>query len=125
MTSCKQRDIVLVDFGFSEETGSKEKAGLKIISGEDYHHGRHEIIVMAITSNIKRTLAGDTRIDEWGSAGLLYPSLVAGIIRTIKSAMVIRKIGVLAQHDFQKVQTSIKKPWIYNRYITFRRLKDF
>ncbi len=106
MTSYKQRDIVLVDFGFSEETGSKKRPAL-IISGEDYHHSRHEVIIMAITSNIKRTLIGDTRIDEWAAAGLLYPSLVAGIIRTIKHTMVIRKLGVLAQSDFQKVQNSI------------------
>lgn len=108
MTGYKQRDIVLVDFGFSEETGSKKRPAL-IISGDDYHHSRNELIVMAITSNVKRSLVGDTKIDEWKSAGLLYPSLVAGIIRTIKQAMVIRKLGVLTQHDFQKVQSSIKK----------------
>src|SRR3989338_364495 len=108
MTSYKQRDIVLVDFGFSEETGSKKRPAL-IISSEDYHQSRHDVIVMAITSNVKRTFVGDTRIDEWKTAGLLYPSLVAGIIRTIKHTMVIRKLGVLAQHDFQKVSNSIKK----------------
>lgn len=108
MTSYKQRDIVLVDFGFSEETGSKKRPAL-IISGEDYHQSRHEVIVMAITSNIKRALVGDTRIDEWKTAGLLYPSLVAGIIRTIKYTMVVRKLGVLAQRDFQKVRNSIEK----------------
>lgn len=108
MTSYKQRDIVLVDFGFSEETGVKKRPVL-IISGEDYHHSRHEVIVMAVTSNIKRTLVGDTKIDEWAAAGLLYPSLVAGIIRTIKYTMVIRKLGSLAQGDFQKVQNNIKK----------------
>lgn len=108
MTNYKQRDIVLVDFGFSEEMGSKKRPAL-IISGEVYHHSRHEVIVMAITSNVKRSLVGDTRIDEWKSAGLLYPSLVAGIIRTIKHTMVIRKLGVLSQYDFQKVQSSIKR----------------
>ena len=108
MTSYKQRDIILVDFGFSEETGSKKRPAL-IISSEDYHRGRHEVIIMAITSNIRRTLSGDTMIDKWESAGLLYPSLVMGIIRTIKTTMIIRKLGILAQQDFQKVQISLKK----------------
>lgn len=108
MTSYKQRDIVLVDFGFSEETGSKKRPAL-IISSEDYHQIRHEVIVMAITSNIKRTLVGDTRIDEWKTAGLLYPSLAARIIRTIKYTMVVRKLGVLTQRDFQKVRNSIER----------------
>jgi len=108
MTGYKQRDIVLVDFGFSEETGSKKRPAL-IISGDDYHRSRHELIVMAITSNIKRSLVGDTRIDEWKSAGLLYPSLAAGIIRTIKHTMIMRRLGVLTQRDFQKVQAGIKR----------------
>lgn len=108
MTSYKQRDIVLVDFGFSEEIGSKKRPAL-IISSEDYHQSRHEVIVMAITSNIKRALVGDTRIDEWKTAGLLYPSSAAGIIRTIKYTMVVRKLGVLAQRDFQKVRNSIER----------------
>ena len=108
MTNYKRQDMVLVDFGFSEETGSKKRTAL-IISSEHYHQSRQEVIVMAVTSDIKRILFGDTRVDQWKEAGLLYPSLVTGIIRTIKDTMVVRKLGSLTDQDFQKVQKNLGK----------------
>ncbi|MBI4708293.1 MAG: type II toxin-antitoxin system PemK/MazF family toxin [Candidatus Omnitrophica bacterium] len=108
MTKYKRGDIVLVDFGFSEGTGSKKRPTL-IISSDDYHKGRQEVIVVAITGNIKRALFGDTKIDKWKEAGLMYPSLVTGIIRTIKDSMILHKLGILSQQDFRKVQENLRK----------------
>lgn len=108
MTNYEQGDIVLVDFGFSEGIGSKKRPVL-IISTSNYHKSRQEVIIAAITHNIKRVLIGDTKIDNWKEAGLMYPSLVTGIVRTIKEDMIIRKIGVLLQSDLQKVQENLKK----------------
>ena len=108
MTKYKRGEIVLVDFGFSEGTGSKKRPAL-IVSSDNYHKDRQEVIVVAITGNIKRTLFGDTRIDRWKEAGLIYPSLVTGIIRTIKGGMIIHKLGTLLQQDLQKVQNNLEK----------------
>lgn len=108
MTKYKQQDIVLVDFGFSEGRGSKRRPAL-IISSDEYHKDRREVIIAAITSNIERVLIGDTKIDGWKEAGLLYPSLVTGIIRTIKENMVVHKLGAILQIDFQKVQKNLRK----------------
>lgn len=108
MTSYKQGDIALVEFGFSEGTGSKKRPAL-IISSDTYHKNRQEIIVVAITSNIERILFGDTKIDNWKQAGLIYPSLVTGIIRTIKADVIIRKLGILSKQDFQKVAKNLLK----------------
>ena len=108
MIKYKRGDIVLVDFGFSEGTGSKKRPTL-IISSDDYHKGRQEVIVVAITGNIKRALFGDTKIDKWKEVGLIYPSLVTGIIRTIKDSMIIHKLGTLLQQDLQKVQKNLGK----------------
>lgn len=108
MTNYKQQDIILVDFGFSEETGSKKRPAL-IISSNNYHKNRQEVIIAAITSNIKRVLFGDTKIDGWKEAGLLYPSLVTGIIRTIKDNVILRKLGILSKSDLQKVQENLRK----------------
>jgi len=108
MTKYKRGDIILVNFGFSEEKGSKKRPAL-MISSDNYHKSRQEVIAVAITHNIKRVLSGDTRIDEWKKAGLLYPSLVTGIIRTIKNSIIVHKLGVLPQQDFQKVQENLRK----------------
>jgi len=107
MTNYKRGDIALVDFGFSEGAGAKKRPVL-IISSDNYHRSRQEIIVAAITSNIKRALCGDTKIDKWKEAGLIYPSLVTGVIRTIKVKVIIHKLGVSKQ-DLQKVQKNLGK----------------
>jgi len=108
MTSYKPGDIVLVEFAFTDGTGSKRRPAL-IVSSDIYNKNRQEVIVAAITSNIARVLLGDTRINDWEEAGLIYPSLVTGIIRTIKSSMIDRKLGALTKKDFQRVQETIGK----------------
>ena len=108
MTNCKRGDIVLVNFGFSEATGSKKRPAL-VISSDNYHNSREEVIIAAITSNIRRRLFGDTRMAQWEEAGLAYPSLVTGIIRTIKNNMIIRKLGTLSYEDSQKVLKNLSK----------------
>lgn len=108
MTRFKRGDIILVDFGFSEGIGSKRRPAL-IISSNDYHKSRQEVIILAITHNIKRVLLGDTKIDKWREAGLICPSTVTGIIRTIKDNVIIHRLGAIQLQDFQKVQESIKK----------------
>ncbi len=108
MTNYKRGDIVLVDFGFSEGVGAKKRPVL-IISSDNYHKSRQEVLVAAITSNIKRALFGDTKIDKWKEARLIYPSLVTGVIRTIKVRVIIHKLGVLSKQDFQKVQKNLGK----------------
>ena len=80
-----------------------------IISSDNYHKNRQDVIIVAVTSNTKRVLFGDTRIEGWKEAGLIYPSLVTGIMRTIKESMVIHKLGILSQQDFQKVRDNIRK----------------
>ena len=114
MTAYKQGNIVLVDFGFSERTGSKKRPAL-IISGEQYHKSRQEIIAAAITSNTQRILFGDTKIVDWKEANLIHPSLVTGIIRTIKAVLVLKELGALSKQDMQKVQENLQQVFGYVR----------
>ena len=92
MTGYSRGDVVLVGFVFSDESGEKFRPAL-VVSSSTYHHARQEMIVAAITSNIKRRLYGDHLIADWKGAGLLFPSLATGILRTIKQTMVRKKEG--------------------------------
>jgi mRNA-degrading endonuclease toxin of MazEF toxin-antitoxin module len=107
-TSCRRGEIVLVKFVFADEKGAKQRPGL-IISGEQYHQGRREAVLAAITSNVGRLLIGDHRITEWQQAGLLFPSTITAIIRTIKQEMIVRKIGELRSSDLQAVESNLRK----------------
>ena len=83
MTAFRRGDAVLVEFVFSDESGTKLRPAL-VISSHVYQRARQEVIVAAITSNVTRHLQGDHAIADWRGAGLLYPSLATGIIRTEK-----------------------------------------
>ena len=83
MTSYKRGDVVLVRFIFSDETGERQRP-VVILSPDTYHKSRQEAIIAAITSRTDRILVGDHLINDWEGAGLLFPSVATGIIRTIK-----------------------------------------
>jgi mRNA-degrading endonuclease toxin of MazEF toxin-antitoxin module len=89
-----------VPFVFSEETGRKIRPVL-VISSARYNRSRQDLVVAAITSNVRRRLFGDYVVAEWASAGLLLPSVVTGILRTIKQTMVERRLGRMADMEMQ------------------------
>jgi mRNA interferase MazF len=101
-------EVVLVNFVFPDEAGIKRRPTL-ILSTDAYQQGRKEVIVAAITSNIRRVLIGDHLISDWRGAGLLFPSIVTGIIRTVKQAMIDRRLGALALKDLQAVERNLQK----------------
>ena len=107
-TQCKRGDVVLVNFVFSEETGVKLRPAL-VVSSDAYHQGRQEAIIAAITSNVRRLLIGDHAISRWEEAGLLYPSVVTGIIRTTKQSMISRRLGALAESDMHGIEEKLRQ----------------
>ena len=108
MTAFRRGDVILVGFVFSDESGRKLRPAV-VISSPSYHRARREVIVIAITSNIGRRLFGDHLLDDWKGAGLLFPSLVTGIFRTIKRGMVERRLGALAQQDMAAVEREVRR----------------
>ena len=71
-TEYKRGDIVLVNFVFAEETGSKRRPVL-ILSSNRYMEESQDVIVSAITSNTLRLLVGDHLMFDWEAADLLFP----------------------------------------------------
>jgi len=108
MTDFSQGDVVLVNFVFSDESGMKHRPAL-IMSSDRYHQGRQEVIVAAITSKVNRLLVGDHRLRAWREAGLLYPSVVTGIIRTVKQEMISRKLGTATTTDLGAVKGKLRE----------------
>lgn len=104
----KRGDVVLANFVFADEAGIKRRPTL-VLSVDTYQQGRQEVIVAAISSNIRRLLIGDHLITDWSGAGLLFPSAVTGIIRTVKQAMIYRKLGTLASKEFQAVEQNLRR----------------
>lgn len=108
MTAYSRGDVVLVGFVFAEESGKKFRPAV-VISTPAYHRARQEVVVVAVTSNVRRRLFGDHLITDWKGAGLLFPSVATGILRTIKRAMIGRKLGSLARADLEAVDRQLRR----------------
>ncbi len=108
MIGYNRGDVVLVSFVFSNERGIKRRPAM-ILSADRYHQKRQESIVAAITSNVSRLLIGDHRMKDWRECGLLYPSAVTGIIRTVKQDMISRKLGTVSANDLRGVQRKLRE----------------
>ena len=99
---------MLVPFVFSEETGRKVRPVL-VISSAGYNRNRQDLIVAAVTSNIRRRLFGDYMMADWRGAGLLFPSIVTGILRTIKQTMVERRLGRMADTEMPAFERLLRR----------------
>jgi len=108
MTACNRGDVVLVSFVFSDESGKKLRPAV-VINSAAYGRSRQEIIIAAITSNIRRRLFGDHLIADWKGAGLLFPSLVTGVFRTVKRTMVDRKLGSMPRPDMEEMDQKLRR----------------
>ncbi|MGH3184859.1 MAG: type II toxin-antitoxin system PemK/MazF family toxin [Streptosporangiaceae bacterium] len=100
-------DIVLVAFVFADERGVKRRPAL-ILSCQAYHRRRDEAILAAITSNTQRLFFGDTLVEAWANAGLLFPSVVTGVVRTIKREMILRRLGALSPLEMHAVERRLR-----------------
>jgi mRNA-degrading endonuclease toxin of MazEF toxin-antitoxin module len=93
---------------FTDESRAKLRPGL-VLSSKDYNQGRNEIICAAITSNVDRLLPGDHLVQGWQTAGLLFPSIVTGIVRTIKQTMISGRLGAMAKTDFEAYRDQLRR----------------
>lgn len=107
MTEYRRGDIVLVSFVFTDESGERRRPAV-IVSSETYHSRRQEAIIAAITSRTDRVLVGDHLIGDWKGAGLLFPSLATGIIRTVKQGVIARKLGTMPYPDMQAIENNLR-----------------
>jgi mRNA interferase MazF len=101
-------DVVLVGFVFSDESGRKLRPAI-VSSSAAYNRARQEIIVAAVTSNIRRRLFGDYLIANWKEAGLLFPSVATAILRTVKRTMIEKKLGSMPKTDLEIFDRELRR----------------
>ena len=101
-------DIVLVPFPFTNQTTTKKRPAA-IISTPSYNQHKPDVIIMAVTSQIKPAQGlGEFQVSDWQQAGLLKPSVVKPVITTIEKRLVIKTLGKLQQADLQQPHQTIE-----------------
>jgi mRNA interferase MazF len=92
-------DVVLVPFPFTNQAASKKRPAV-VVSNGAYNRTRPDVMVMAITSQLRPSpTLGDVWLSQWQAAGLIKPSAVKPVLATMEQALIIRRLGTLATGD--------------------------
>ena len=92
-------DVVLVGFPFTNLQTIKKRPAV-VISSAAYQQTRPDVIVLAITSQVRPTLTiGEYLLRDWQQAGLLKPSLLKPLIATLEQTQIIKTMGQLSPVD--------------------------
>ena len=69
-------DVVLVPFPFTDQSGAKKRPAV-VVSGSNYNTGRRDLVIMAITSQVRQPLGfAEALVSDWQAAGLIKPSVL-------------------------------------------------
>lgn len=100
-------DVVLVPFPFTDQSATKRRPAV-VISSSSFHRARPDLLIMAITSQLRLArAAGEFRVKDWREAGLLKPSAVKAVITTIERSLVLKHLGRLKSEDQQSLRRAI------------------
>ncbi len=92
-------DVVLVPFPFTDQSGTKKRPAV-VVSGSAYNAGRRDLIIMAITSQIRQPFGfGEALLNDWQAAGLIKPSMLKPVFTTIEQGLVATPLGSLSDAD--------------------------
>lgn len=88
MTNYNFGEVVLVPFPFTDQTDTKKRPAV-IVSSTFYNVSLPDVVLMAITGQIRKPLKDDEiELVEWQKAGLLKPSVVKPIFTTIEKKLI-------------------------------------
>ena len=69
-------DVVLVPFPFTDQSGTKKRPAV-VVSSHGYNTSRRDIVIMAITSQVRLPLGfGKALVAGWQGAGLIKESVL-------------------------------------------------
>jgi mRNA interferase MazF len=102
-------DVVLVPFPFTNHAASKKRPAV-VVSSRGYALDRDDVIMMAITSQMRPSPAfGEVWLRDWRAAGLLKPSAIKPVIATLERSLVIRRLGALSDSDQHALAEALSK----------------
>ena len=97
-------DVVLVPFPFTNQSGTKKRPAV-VVSSHRYNTSRRDIVIMAITSQVRTPLGfGEAMVGDWQRAGLVNASVLKPVFTTIEQGLVLRVLGKLAAADIKTLR---------------------
>lgn len=97
-------EVVLVPFPFTDQSGTKKRPAV-VVSSNTYNASRRDIVIMAITSQVRTPLGfGEAMVGDWKAAGLVKASVLKPVFTTIEQGLVLRVMGHLAAADVKTLR---------------------
>lgn len=106
----EQRDLLLVPFPFSDQSGRKVRPVI-VISNKEFNEYSEDLLVAGVTSNIskdKYTLSLTTNDLEEGKLFTPCCIKVENVLR-IEKELIIKKIGKIKREKLESIKTIILK----------------
>ena len=100
-------DVVLVQFPFTDQSGAKKRPAV-IVSSNGYNANRRDLIIMAITSQVRTPLGfGEAIVNDWQSAVLIKLSVFKPVFATIEQGLIVRTLGALSATDTRTLRDAV------------------
>ncbi len=97
-------DVVLVPFRFTDQSGTKKRPAV-VVSSHRYNTSRRDIVIMAITSQLRAPLNfGEAMVADWHGAGLVKVSMLKPVFTTVEQGLVLRIMGHLSVADIKMLR---------------------
>lgn len=106
----KQRDIILIPIPFTDLASQKKRPAI-VISFDKYNDTSEDIIVVALTSTVKKQDFTIVITSEDLEDGKLKATSMISVdkIYTLNKSIVLKKFGKIKSPVFAKIKTSLLK----------------
>jgi len=108
MTDYSFGDVILVPFPFTDQSHVKQRPAV-VVSSARYNSERPDLILMAITSQVRLpAVFGEVIVQHWQAAKLLKPSAIKPIFTTLDRRLVRKPLGRLHQTDRAALKAAVQ-----------------
>jgi mRNA-degrading endonuclease toxin of MazEF toxin-antitoxin module len=109
--TCKQWDVVVVPFPFSNQAGTKRRPAL-VLSDRSFNIRGHTVLAMVTTSG-HRSWPGDVALSDSKAAGLHMHCIVRLKLFTLDNRLLVKRIGGLSFKDQKQITLQLHTylPW--------------
>ena len=109
--TCKQWDVVIVPFPFSDQPGTKRRPAL-VLSDRSFNIRGHTVLAMVTTSS-HRPWTGNVALADHKAAGLNVRCIVRLKLFTLDNRLLMKRIGGASPKDQKQISAQLKNylPW--------------
>lgn len=106
----EQRDLLLVPFPFSDQSGRKIRP-VVVISNDSFNSYSEDILVIGITSNVKKERYALNLTNKDLESGNLITNCMIKVenILRLEKDLIIKKIGKISQQKLKEIYETLDK----------------